>query len=204
MRMSRPGPAAARRFVRYASVSAISTVTTLLVLGVLVGLAGFPAIWSNLVATALGTVPSFELNRRWVWSQGGPRSLGRQALPYCTLSFAGLVLSTLAVHFAADATASSTPLVHTAAVELANFGSYGLLWALQFLLCDRVLFRAGRPGAPARARPIPLGLSPAEIAQAGNAPVPSKGSALSGEQCGNRNFEAGPAPSQTKIPIPAN
>jgi putative flippase GtrA len=156
-KVPRPGPAAIRRFVRYASVSVVSTVTTLSVLGLLVGVAGFPAVWANVVATAVGTVPSFELNRRWVWSHGGPRSLGRQALPYCALSFAGLVLSTLAVHFAADATVSSTRLVHTGAVELANFGSYGLLWVLQFLLCDRILFKSGRSAAPSRNGPEPLG-----------------------------------------------
>ena len=31
--------------------------------GVLVGLASFPAIWANVIATSLATVPSFELNR---------------------------------------------------------------------------------------------------------------------------------------------
>ena len=121
----------------------------------LVGLAGFPAIWSNLVATALGTVPSFELNRRWVWSQCGPRSLGRQALPYCTLSFAGLVLSTLAVHFAADATVSSTRLVHTAAVELGNFGSYGLLWACSFCFATASCSGSADPGRQHGPGPYP-------------------------------------------------
>jgi putative flippase GtrA len=130
------------RFVRYGAVSAISTVTSLSILGLLVGVLGFPATLSNLVAIAVGTIPSFELNRRWVWSQGGQRSLVRQALPYCLLSFAGLVVSTIAVHLAADATSTSTRLVRTTAVEMANLGSYGALWILQFGLCDRVLFRA--------------------------------------------------------------
>jgi putative flippase GtrA len=130
-----------RRLIRYGSVSAISTLTSLSILGVLVGLVGFSAIWSNVIATAIGTVPSFELNRRWVWSHGGPRSLSRQALPYAMLAFAGLVLSTVAVHLAADATMSWTRFMHTAAVEIANLGAYGTLWVIQFLLCDRILFK---------------------------------------------------------------
>jgi hypothetical protein len=43
---------------------------------------------------------------------------------------------------AAGATTNSSRLVHTAAVECANFGAYGALWLLQFVLCDRLLFAA--------------------------------------------------------------
>ena len=131
-----------RRFVRYGSVSAISTVTALSILGVLVGVLGWPATWSNVLATAVATIPSFELNRRWVWAQGGRRSILRQAVPYAALSFTGLVVSTIAVHLASDATLHSTRLVHTVAVEMANVAAYGALWLVQFALCDRVLFRS--------------------------------------------------------------
>jgi putative flippase GtrA len=130
-----------RRFIRYGSVSAISTTVSLVVLGVLVGGLAFPAIWANVISTAVGTVPSFELNRRWVWAHNGQRSLLRQALPFGLLSFSGLILSTLAVHLASDATRHSTRFVHTATVEIAVIGSYGVLWLLQFVLCDRILFR---------------------------------------------------------------
>jgi putative flippase GtrA len=135
---------ALRRFLRYASVSTISTSISLLILGLLVGVFGYSAIWSNVIATAVGTVPSFELNRRWVWSADGPRSIIRQVLPFCALSFAGLVLSTISVHLAAAATAGASRLVHTGAVEMANFGSYGGLWLVQFVLCDRFFFRHRR------------------------------------------------------------
>ena len=140
---------ALKRLAKYASVSAISTATSLSVLGVLVGVLSMPGVLSNFVATAVGTVPSFELNRRWVWSRDGRPSFARQVVPFCALSFAGLVISSVAVHFAGAATSSSSRLVHTGAVELANFGSYGLLWVLQFFLCDKVLFKAGDRAARA-------------------------------------------------------
>jgi putative flippase GtrA len=126
------------RFIRYGSVSLISTTIGLLVLGILVGGFSFPAIWANVIATAIGTVPSFELNRRWVWAHNGQRSIRRQAVPYAVCSFAGLVVSTFAAHLASN----STRLAHTAAVELAVLGSYGALWLVQFVLCDRILFRS--------------------------------------------------------------
>jgi putative flippase GtrA len=130
-----------RRFIRYGSVSAISTTVSLVVLGVLVGGLAFPAIWANLISTAIGTVPSFDLNRRWVWAHTGQRSLLRQALPFSLLSFSGLIISTIAVHLGSDATRHSTRFMHTATVEIAVIGSYGILWLLQFVLCDRILFR---------------------------------------------------------------
>lgn len=141
-----------RQLIRYGSVSAISTTISLIILGVLVGLASFPAIWANVIATSIATVPSFELNRRWVWAQDGQRSLLRQAAPYFLLSFAGLVISTFAVHLASGATSASTRLVHTAAVEMANVGAYGALWVIQFVLCDRILFRSP-PGQGVTADP---------------------------------------------------
>jgi putative flippase GtrA len=78
--------AASQRFLRYGSVSLISTTLGLAILGVLIGACGYPAIWANIVATAVGTIPSFELNRRWVWAQNGERSILRQAVPYFLLS----------------------------------------------------------------------------------------------------------------------
>ena len=134
--------ATVRRLLRYSSVSVVSTVTGLTVLGVLVGVFGWPAVWANIVATAIGTIPSFELNRRWVWAHNGRRSILRQAAPYASVSFAGLVASSVAVHLASDATMNSSRLVHTAAVEIASVAAYGSLCIVQFVLCDRILFRS--------------------------------------------------------------
>jgi putative flippase GtrA len=128
------------QLVRYAGVSVISTLTSLIMLGLLVGFAGVGAVPANLAATAAGTMPSFELNRRWVWSRAGRRSVGREVVPFCVLGFAGLLLSTVSVRAASVLCAHSGQLVHTGAVELANVGAYGSLWVLQFLLLDRVLF----------------------------------------------------------------
>jgi putative flippase GtrA len=145
-----------QRFVRYGSVSVISTLLGLAILSVLIGAVGYPAVWSNVIAVGIATVPSFELNRRWVWVQNGERSITRQAVPYFVLSFAGLVISTLAVHLASDATIHSSRLIHTGAAEVANVASYGTLWLLQFLLCDRILFRSPSRGPLRSDRPASL------------------------------------------------
>ena len=138
-----------QRVARYASVSAVSTTTSLVTLGILVGLVRTPAAWANVVATAVGTVPSFELNRRWVWGAGRRRSVLGQVVPFCALSATGLLVSTTAVAATAARTATWGHRAHTAAVLLANAAAYGSPWMVRYVLLDRVLFRTDgrcRPG----------------------------------------------------------
>jgi putative flippase GtrA len=131
------------RVVRYAAVSAISTSISLTILGVLVATRAVSPGWSNVIATAVATVPSFELNRRWVWAHEGPRSIRKQAMPYFAITFAGLGLSTLFVslatgyashHHASDAVRTITALG-------ANLVGFGTVWVVQYIILDRVLFR---------------------------------------------------------------
>lgn len=131
------------RFIRYAAVSGIATAVGLTTLAVLVGLGGWPAGWANVVATALGTVPSFELNRRWVWRGRGGRATARKATLFVGYAFVELVASSVAVRTAAVTTAAlGWPRgVRTLADLAANAATYGALWAGQYLLCDRLLFR---------------------------------------------------------------
>jgi putative flippase GtrA len=131
------------QLVRYGAVSAIATTTSLAVLGSLVLTRAVTAGWANVIATAVGTVPSFELNRRWVWNKHGRRSVLAEIVPFTVLSFTGLALSTWAVHAAAawaDA-AGLSDLARTVAVEAANVAAFGSLWVIQFVVLDRVLFR---------------------------------------------------------------
>jgi len=145
-----------RKLVRYASVSAISTTVSLAILGVLVATGTATPGWANIVATAVGTVPSFELNRRWVWGKTGRRSLRAEIGPFCALSFLGLALSTIAVS-TASAWAGAAGLgvgARTFVAVAANVTTFGTLWVAQYVILDRVLFRAGSkpPAQPLKSR----------------------------------------------------
>lgn len=134
------------QLVRYGTVSAIATSTSLVVLGALVATRALSAGWANVVATAVGTVPSFELNRRWVWGRRGDRSLSTEVVPFAALSAAGLALSTAAVA-ATGRWADGAGLAdgtRTLAVQAANLAAFGALWLLQFAILDRVLFAERR------------------------------------------------------------
>ena len=130
------------KLIRYTAVSAISTSVSLAVLGVLVATGTTSATLANVAATAIGSIPSFELNRRWVWSKTGHRSLLGEVGPFCALAFAGLALSTAAVGMAARwaSAAGLGTAARTVVVEAAHMAGFGGLWVLQFLLLDRALF----------------------------------------------------------------
>ncbi len=129
-------------------MSIISTVTSAAILGVLVSTRAVAAGWANVIATGVGTIPSFELNRRWVWRKQGKRSIWTEVGPFAALSFAGLGLSTLAVSTAArwaDHTGLDR-MTRTMAVEAASLIAFGALWVLQFLILEHLLFGPKRGG----------------------------------------------------------
>jgi hypothetical protein len=75
----------------------------------------------------------------------------KEVVPFCALSFAELVLSTGAVSLAARWSTGSG-LGHAAVTLIsqgANVSTFGVLWALQYVLLDRALFgrRSGRGAA---------------------------------------------------------
>jgi putative flippase GtrA len=130
------------RVLRYSAVSAVSTSVSLSVLGALVATRAMTAGWANVVATAVATVPSFELNRRWVWARTGRRSVHREAVPYFALTFAGLGLSTVAVSVATGAASAHHvgTAARTAVALFANLSGFGSLWVAQYVVLDKVLF----------------------------------------------------------------
>jgi putative flippase GtrA len=160
-------PPRIRRLARYASVSVISTTVGLSTLAILIDVGHWPPTWANVAATGLGTIPSFELNRRWVWGRDGHRSLLREVIPFGGLCLVELVASTAAVHTAAAWTlhAGWGPGLRTVVDLAANVTTYGLLWVVQYLVLDRVLFARRPPRASVTGDPP--GLSPHEATPRG-------------------------------------
>lgn len=133
-----------RRFLRYSSVSVVSTLVSLggLYLFFRVLHIG-TATDSNLLATAIASVPAYYLNRTWAWGKSGRSHVLREVVPFWLITILGVVLSTTAVHFAA-VEAKSHHLSkdgETIAVEFANFFTYGVLWFAKFSFFNRVLFK---------------------------------------------------------------
>ncbi len=137
-----PHPTLVTRLRRCATVSVITTLLSLLSLVILTVVFNVPAMLANVTTTALATVPSYHLNRRWTWQRRDASDPWREIAPFWAMSFAGLGLSTVTVGIA-DRWASSmglAPALHTGAILVGHLGGFGLLWIVQFVVLDRVLF----------------------------------------------------------------
>jgi putative flippase GtrA len=133
-----------RRFLRYSSVSVVSTIISLSGLYIFFRVLHIgTATDSNLLATAVASVPAYYLNRTWAWGKSGRSHVFKEVVPFWVITILGVALSTTAVHFAA-VEAKSHHLQKdsvTLAVEFANFFTYGVLWFAKFSFFNRVLFK---------------------------------------------------------------
>jgi putative flippase GtrA len=124
-----------RKPLLYSAVSVIAVVVSQVVLVLCHAVFGLSAVWSNIIAVAAGTVPSYELNRSWVWGKTTKSNLWKEVIPFWVMSFVGLILSTVVVAIVEDYNDT------TLAIQAANLGSFGVLWVGKFLILHYVLFK---------------------------------------------------------------
>ncbi len=151
--LQRPG---LRKLVKYSMVSLISVVVSQATqLGAFV--ITHNGVLSSVIAVAVGTVPSYELNRRWTWRKNGPSHLWREIVPFWVMSFIGLVFSTVCV-YAAEQWADGRDLskARTALLlNLASLAAFGILWIGKFLVINHLLFHH-RPDESADEDDVPV------------------------------------------------
>ncbi len=123
-----------RKPVRYSLVSVVAVGVSQLVLIICNGLLGWSAVASNLAAVSIGCIPSYTLNRSWVWGKRGRNHLWREVAPFWALALLGLAFSTVLVHLASRWNDS------TIVVSAANLTAFGILWVAKYLLLDSLLF----------------------------------------------------------------
>jgi putative flippase GtrA len=140
-------PALIGRLRRCMSVSMVTTTISVVIIVVATNVFALAAVLANILATSVATIPSYHLNRRWTWARRDRSDFWREVLPFWLLAFCGLALSTVTVAIAASSTAQMqlAPVLRTGAVLVGHLGGFGLLWILQFVLLDRVLFARSRP-----------------------------------------------------------
>lgn len=136
--LQRPG---IRKLVKYSMVSLISVVVSQVVQFTTFFFT-HNGVLSSVVAVAAGTVPSYELNRRWTWRKNGPSHLWKEIVPFWVMSFVGLVFSTLCVYLTERwAESRSFGKAHTALLlNLASLAAFGILWVGKFLIINHLLF----------------------------------------------------------------
>ena len=128
-----------RKPILYSLVSVIAVTVSQTVLVLCHAVLDLDAVPSNIIAVAAGTVPSYELNRSWVWRKTSKSHLWKEVVPFWALAFLGLVLSTVVVGIVERFNDS------TIAISAANLGAFGFLWVGKFLLLHYVLFKDHAP-----------------------------------------------------------
>lgn len=130
-----------RKLIKYSMVSLVSIVVSQITQLVAFFLT-HNGVLSSVIAVAVGTVPSYELNRRWTWKKNGPSHLWREIVPFWVMSFIGLVVSTVCVYLVErwaedrDLTQARTALL----LNLASLFAFGILWIGKFIIINRLLF----------------------------------------------------------------
>ncbi len=132
-----------RKAVKYSTVSLISIAVAQTVLFLTFGVGRIaPAMECNILATAVATIPSYNLNRRWAWGKGGKSHLWKEVVPFWTISFIGLAFSTgmagLGAHIAQGA--GLPHLWASVVVNVFSLTAYGILWVGKFIVFNQLLF----------------------------------------------------------------
>jgi putative flippase GtrA len=129
------------KVVRYTLVSVISALVSLLVLTIVFGvLRLWSEVYSTLFANIMAGIPSYILNRRWVWGRSGRSHIWREIVPFWVMSIIGILFALYTASLAHDY-ANSHHLHHLARTVLvvgANIAAFGVLWLLKFIILNRL------------------------------------------------------------------
>ena len=129
------------KMIKFTMVSVISALTSLVVLTFVYGVLGlWSEVTSVLFANVTAGIPSYILNRRWVWGKTGRSHLLKEILPFAVISVTGIgfaaYTASLAHHFA-----NAHHLHHlarTVLVVATNVVSFGILWLFKFMILNRL------------------------------------------------------------------
>ena len=123
------------KLIKYGMVSVVAVLTSQTVLIVCYGVLGFPPVWANITSVAIGTVPSYLLNRAWVWRKRGSHHFWREVAPFWFIALLGLGFSTLLVFLASQWSEA------TLVIAAASLCAFGILWVFKYWFLNTVLFR---------------------------------------------------------------
>jgi putative flippase GtrA len=125
-----------RRAIKYSMVSVVAVGCSQVILVLCSALLGWSPVVSNVTAVTVSSVPSYLLNRAWVWGRTGSHDVLREVVPFWIFAFVGLGFSTLLVHLASNWSEA------TIVTSIANLTAFGVLWVAKYLVLDQLLFNA--------------------------------------------------------------
>ena len=124
------------KLIRFGAVSAFNVVFGQSLLFAAQTSFGWSAVASNVLAVSVSAIPAYFLSRYWVWQKRDKNLFMREVVPFWSLAFLGLALSTAAVSYV-EYEWNPHPLV----INLTSLAAFGVVWASKFVILDRVLFK---------------------------------------------------------------
>ncbi len=131
-----------RKTLRYAAVSAIAIVVSQITIAVTYGGFHMSKSMAQTAAAILSTIPSYELNRRWVWGRNGKSSATREIAPFWIISLVQFAISLLAINWLGSWMERhvESHLLRTLWLQAIVLCIYGVMWIAKFIFFNRVLF----------------------------------------------------------------
>lgn len=132
-----------KKMFRYTATSLICVVLSTMILTIL-GILKWDAFGAAVTATAITTIPSYELNRKWAWGKTGRGHFWKEVTPFWVMAFIGLVFSTWAAVTAQGFAKHHHYLKggprYSVVVDGAFLGAFGALWIGKFIIFNKILF----------------------------------------------------------------
>ena len=131
-----------KKAIKYTLVSVISVAVSQVAFAGAYNLLEWTAKSSSVLATSVGAVPSYILNRRWAWGKTGKSHLWKEIVPFWAIAFLGLVFSTWSSDFAETYVRDHnySLAVERLAVQGAYFGAFAILWVGKFIVFNKLIF----------------------------------------------------------------
>ncbi len=129
------------KMVRYTMVSLISALISLVLLTITYGVLRLGTeVVCTLISNVLAGIPSYILNRQWVWKKGGRSHLWREVLPFWVMSITGIGFALYTASLAHNYAEAHNlhHLARTILVVGANVAAFGILWVLKFVILNRL------------------------------------------------------------------
>jgi putative flippase GtrA len=130
------------KLFRYSMASVVAVIVSVICLIVFNGALGITAWIASTLATAIGAVPSYEMNRKWAWGKSGRSHLAKEVLPFWALAFLGWGFSTWCVNLT-DTYNRHNHVGHLAATTFVAFvyvAAFGVLWVAKFIIFEKWMF----------------------------------------------------------------
>lgn len=130
-----------KKVLRFTITSGITTIVSFSSIAILYGFRIIPGVmWSTLAGNLIGTLPAYNLNRRWTWGKRGRSHFRQEIVPFWVMSMLGIAFSQLGAWWAKHEVKSHvwSHLTNTGLVTVTNLFCFGVFWVLKLFVFNRI------------------------------------------------------------------